>query len=179
MYKNGPLWCTVGEFASSHHYLMNCIMSIIKNSYFLDEKSAFYMLMSMVIANQYRWVTRCSYFLKIFCRYMHTLINHVNAFMLCLLWKSLLFAWIDTFCKVSFPLLFIQCFEPIRISLCKDHESTLVMMLKNCAKMFFLNQKYQCFIPCKKFVFILANHFLKSGDILVKKNPKKILGFYP
>lgn len=52
------------------------------------------------------------------------------------------------------------------------------MMLKNCAKMFFLNQKYQCFIPCKKFVFILANHFLKSGDILVKKNPEKILGFY-
>lgn len=97
----------------------------------------------------------------------------------------MLFAWIYTLCKVSFPLLFIQCFEPIGIMQItwKYQVGDIWCWKINCAEMFWLNQKYQCFIPCKKFVFILANHFLEvkvvtNSDLLVKKKMKNSWDFF-
>lgn len=96
----------------------------------------------------------------------------------------MLFAWIYTLCKVFFPLLFIQCFEPIGIMqiTLKYQVGDIWCWKINCAEMFWLNQKYQCFIIFHSFVFILANHFLKvkavtNSDLLVKKKGK-ILGIF-
>lgn len=117
------------------------------------------MLMSMVIANQYRWVTWCKYFF-------------VDTRDTCIL-----FAWIYTLFNVSSIIGIMQITWKYQVG-------DIWCWKINCAEMFWLNQKYQCFIPCKKFVFILANHFLEvkavtNSDLLVKKKNEKFLGFFP